>query len=44
MLKRVCDALDIEATLILTDKTGDVPNPMGSTIEVKLTGGISEDE
>ena len=44
MLKRVCDALDIEATLILTDKNNDVPNPMGNTIEVKLTGGISEDE
>ena len=44
MLKRVCDALDIEATLTLTDKNEDVPNPMGRTIEVKLTGGNFEDE
>lgn len=44
MLKRVCDALDIEATLTLTDKNEDVPNPMNKTIEVKLTGGNSEDE
>lgn len=44
MLKRVCDALDIEATLTLTDKNDDVPNPMGKTIEVKLTGGNTEDE
>lgn len=44
MLKRVCDALDIEATLTLTDKGEDVPNPIGRTIEVKLTGGITGDE
>ena len=44
MLKRVCEALDIEATLTLTDKNNDVPNPMGRTIEVKLTGGIPGDE
>lgn len=44
MLKRVCDALDIEATLTLTDKNDDVPNPMGRSIEVKLTGGNTEDE
>lgn len=44
MLKRVCEALDIEATLTLTDKSEDVPNPMGQTIEVKLTGGIPGDE
>lgn len=41
MMKRMCEALDIEATLILTDKSEDVPNPMGKTIEVKLTGGVS---
>ena len=44
MMKRMCEALDIEATLILTDKNADVPNPMGRTIEVKLTGGIPGDE
>ena len=44
MMKRLCEALDIEATLILTDKSEDVPNPMGRTIEVKLTGGIPSEE
>lgn len=44
MMKRVCDALDIEATLILSDKAPDVPNPIGRTIQVKLTGGVSDEE
>lgn len=44
MLKRVCDALDIEATLTLTDKNDDVPNPIGKSIEVKLTGGGPDNE
>ena len=44
MMKRMCEALDIEATLILADKNDDVPNPIGRTIEVKLTGGLSSDE
>lgn len=44
MLKRICEALDIDATLTLTDKTEDVPNPMGGKIEIKLTGGIPGDE
>lgn len=44
MLKRVCDALDIEATLTLSDKSDDVPNPIGRTIQVKLTGGGSDNE
>lgn len=44
MMKRMCEALDIEATLILADKNEDVPNPIGRTIEVKLTGGIPGDE
>lgn len=44
MLKRVCNALDIEATLTLSDKNDNVPNPIGRTIEVKLTGGVQDDE
>ena len=44
MLKRVCEALDIDATLTLSDKNTDVPNPIGRTIEVKLTGGVPGDE
>jgi hypothetical protein len=44
MTKRVCDALDIKATLILEDKNPDVPNPIGRTIKVELTGGVPGDE
>ena len=44
MMKRMCDALDIKATLTLEDKSPDVPNPMGRKIEVDLTGGIPGDE
>lgn len=44
MLKRVCEALDIDATLTLKDKAEDIPNPMGRTIEVKLTGGVPGNE
>lgn len=43
MTKRLCDALDIEATLELKDKSPDVPNPMNTTIRVKLTGGLSDE-
>lgn len=44
MTKRLCDALDMDAYLVLKDRSPDVPNPMGKTIEVKLTGGISDEE
>ena len=43
MTKRLCEALDIKATLILEDKSPDVPNPIGRTIKVDLTGGIPGD-
>lgn len=36
---RHCNALDIKATLILEDKSPDVPNPMRKTITAVLTGG-----
>ena len=39
MLTIMCDALDIRATLTLTDKNPDVPNPINRTIQVELTGG-----
>ena len=38
MLVRMCDALDIKATLTLQDKDNDVANPMGETISVEITG------
>ena len=44
MTKRLCNALDIEAVLILRDKSPDVPNPMGRVIEVNLTGGTTDEE
>lgn len=39
MLKRACNALDIKCTITLEDKSPDVPNPMGKSISVELTGG-----
>ncbi len=44
MTKRICNALDIEATLILDNKSGNVPNPMHEPIVVKLTGGDDDEE
>jgi hypothetical protein len=38
-MKTIFDALDIKGTLILEDKSPDVPNPMGKRIVVELTGG-----
>ena len=43
MTKRLCEALDIKATLILEDKDPDVPNPIGRVIKVDLTGGVPGD-
>ena len=42
-LRNICNALDIRATLTLEDKTGDIPNPMGTRIEVCLTDGFGAD-
>ena len=49
MLTRVCNALDIKATLTLEDQAGDIANPMGpeNKMSIELTnagGGIIEDE
>lgn len=43
MLTRMCDNLDMEAVLTLRDKSPDVPNPIGHSISITLTGG-NEDE
>lgn len=44
MLLRVCNALDIKATLTLEDQDPDIPNPIGEKIEIELTkGGDSDD-
>lgn len=47
MLVRMCNALDIKATLTLEDQEsdlGDIPNPMGKSISVELTSRLSESE
>lgn len=44
MMERVCDALDIKATLILEDKNPDVPNPIGRVITVELTDGEDHED
>lgn len=38
-LTRLCEGLDIQATLILQDKDTDTPNPMKNAIKVELTNG-----
>lgn len=44
MLQRLCNALDIKATLTLEDKEPDVPNPIGKVISVELTDGDDEED
>lgn len=34
-----CNALDIKCTMILEDAAPDVPNPMGKTVVIDITGG-----
>ena len=44
MLERVCNALDIKATLTLEDSSDDIPNPIGRVISVELTNGDDEED
>lgn len=39
MLTRLCDNLDMEAELVIRDTSSDVPNPIGRSISILLTGG-----
>lgn len=41
---RICNKMDIEAELILRDKSPDVPNPIGEEIHMILTGIGSQDD
>lgn len=44
-LRTMFDALDIKSTLIIEDKSEDVPNPIGKKIVIELTeGGGSDNE
>lgn len=45
MLVRLCNALDIKATLTLEDAEGDIANPMGTSMSIEITeqgGDINE--
>lgn len=43
MLVRMCNALDIKATLTLEDQVGDIANPINDVISVEITS-VSNDE
>ncbi|MCM1215970.1 MAG: hypothetical protein NC548_15795 [Lachnospiraceae bacterium] len=38
MFERMCDCLDLNAEIIIKDKSPDVPNPMGKTITINISG------
>lgn len=39
MLTRMCDNLDMEAELVIRDTSPNVPNPIGRSVSILLTGG-----
>lgn len=43
-LKKIAKALDMKCTLIIEDKSPNVPNPIGKVITVDITGGDDEDD
>ena len=43
-IRSTCEALDVKATLVFEDASPDVPNAMGTTISVPITGVGNEDE
>lgn len=43
-LRNICNALDIRATLTLEDRADDVPNPMGTRIDICLTDGFDQED
>lgn len=44
IIKRYCQNCDMEALLVLRDKSPDVPNPIGKEIVVSLTDDDKDDE
>ena len=44
IIKRFCNNMDMEAQLIIRDKSADVPNPLGKEIIVSLTDGFMDDD
>lgn len=43
-IRTLCDALDIKCTMQLSDASPDVPNPMGTIINIDITGTGGGDE
>lgn len=43
-IKKISNALDMRCTLILQDKSSDIPNPIGKIITVDITNGGDDDD
>lgn len=43
-IKKITNALDMKCSLIIEDKNSTVPNPIGRTIVVDITGGGDDDD
>ena len=44
MIERICDNIDQDVYVTFKDKPGDIPNPMGREITVKITGNGNNEE
>ena len=44
MIERICDNIDQDVYVTFKDKPGDIPNPMGREIAVKITGNGNNEE
>ena len=44
MIERICDNIDQDVYVTFKDKPGDIPNPMGREITVKITGNGNNDD
>ena len=44
MIERICNNVDMDVYVTFKDKSGDVPNPMGREITVKITGNGNNEE
>ena len=42
-MKSICDKLDMKCTLVITDSSSNVPNPIGSEISVDICGYGEDD-
>ena len=44
MVERICNNIDQDVYITFKDKPGDIPNPMGREITVKITGNGNNDD